>query len=138
MYLSRNIISFDESKLNKLKEFIEDKIPDIRIYTTVLYALGLNKLAQRHQPISIIHLEYLPDIYAYEDLRLGNEDFTQTVNNSILSILLNEANKQEFDEKIFKIIDNILFSGDNYRRDAIDILWSYTSKKFKIPDNTQV
>lgn len=50
--------------------------------------------------------------------------------------MLNEANKQEFDEKLFRIFDHILFLDEAYIKEAVNILECYTNKKYKIPQNT--
>lgn len=51
-------------------------------------------------------------------------------------MLLNEANKQKFDENIFRIFDHILFSDESNQREAVNILDRYTINKFQIPENT--
>ena len=51
-------------------------------------------------------------------------------------MLLNEANKQKFDENVFRIFDHILFSDESNQRVAVNILDGYTFNKYQIPENT--
>lgn len=126
----------DNPILVKLREYVEDRIPDVATYTTAAYTEGLAKLARGTSPIAASHIEFLPVIYAVEDLILNAENFTEQVNKNILSVLLNEAGKQEFDEEVFRIFDHILFSDESNIEEAINILERYTTNKYKIPENT--
>ena len=61
----------------KVREYAGDRIPDVVAYTTTAYTRGLATLAQSEVPILANHIEFLPKVYAFENLRLGDEDFTE-------------------------------------------------------------
>ena len=110
-------------------------MPDVATYITTAYTKGLAKLAQNKVPIAASHIEFLPAVYAFEDLRLGEDSFTEQVNKDVLSVLLNEAGKQQFDENVLKIFDHILFADENHQQEAVNILELYTINKYQIPAN---
>jgi len=122
--------------LTNVREYVEDKIADVSIYTVLAYTEGLNKLVENKTSIFPSHVDFLPKIYAFENLRLGEQDFTNKVNDNILSILLYMADKQKFDEHVFSILDHILFIDEESQRMAVNILDKYTSSKYLIPTNT--
>jgi hypothetical protein len=131
---SHNVIS--DSVLTNIREYVEDKIADVSTYTILAYTEGLNKLVQNKVSIFPSHIEFLSKVYAFENLRLGEQDFTKQVNDNILSVLLYEADKQKFDESVFSIFDHILFANEDNQRKAVKILDKYTSSKYLIPTNT--
>ncbi|XP_047128515.1 uncharacterized protein LOC124809060 [Hydra vulgaris] len=121
--------------LIRFRDYVNDNIVDVRTYLTAAYANGLNNLPEDKAKS---HFEFLPQIYAFEDLVLGEENFTDKVNENILFFLLKEASKdQEFDNNVFIILDYILFYGSQGQDDAINILNKYTqNKKHLVPENT--
>jgi hypothetical protein len=54
----------------------------------------------------------------------------------VLLVLRYEADKQQFDEKVFGIFDYILFFDEKNNEKVINILERYTTKKYNIPENT--
>ncbi|KAL4473568.1 hypothetical protein ABPG74_022432 [Tetrahymena malaccensis] len=134
--VSHNVIS--ESHLSVIMGHTQDQIADIQIYTTIAYTQAINKMVQSNISIQPSYFEYLFKMYAFQNLRLGELDFTEQVNNNILQVLLYQSDKQIFDESVFNIFEHIFlleYAGDQKQRIAIQILDKYTSMKNLIPTN---
>lgn len=78
--------------LTELREHVQDKIPDISVYSTVVYGQSLAKLSKTSGSIMTSHIELLPIIYVYDDLQLGEESFANRVNQSILCFVERSQN----------------------------------------------
>ncbi|CAF4216203.1 unnamed protein product, partial [Rotaria sordida] len=122
--------------LLELREHVEDRIPDVSVYSIVVYADGLTKLSKLKEPIMRSHIAFLPTIYVFEDLQLGEESFADEVNQNILFILLNDDKIEKFEDNVFEIFDHILLFENRHQADVIDILRHYSAKGHPIPENT--
>ncbi|EAS05901.2 helicase carboxy-terminal domain protein (macronuclear) [Tetrahymena thermophila SB210] len=136
LYIVTSHKAISDSLLIRIRDYIEDKVADVSTYTLLAYSKGLNRLV--HNKISIFpsHIQFLSKVYAFENLRLGEQDFTKQVNDNVLSVLLHTADQQEFDESAFSIFDHILFADEGNQTKAVKILDKYTSSKQIIPTNT--
>ncbi|CAF4786927.1 unnamed protein product, partial [Rotaria sp. Silwood2] len=126
LYLAREKHDFHNDLLIKLKDYVANEIPDVSVYSTVVYVQNLAKLSSTEEPIKQCHLEILPKIYVFEDLQLDEENFTDVVNENILTILFNQCKKTKFENNIFRIFDHILMSEDSNRAKIIQIIDHYT------------
>ncbi|CAF4097378.1 unnamed protein product, partial [Rotaria sordida] len=136
LYLASKTHNIKNDILVTLREHVDNSIPDVSIYSTVAYAQGLAKLSSVKEPIMKSHIEFLSNIYVFEELQLGEEYFTDVVNKNILSILKNEAANQLFEEDIFQIFDHILLFENHYMQETIEILIIYSANKYPIQDST--
>ncbi|CAF4039402.1 unnamed protein product, partial [Rotaria sordida] len=136
LYLVAEIHEIKDPILFDLKEHIESRIHDVSVYLTVAYVRGLATLSSSYGFIAASHVSYLPRIYVFEDLQLGEENFANIVNKKILFLLYNEAANNPFEDDVFRIFDHILLLENEYQVDAIEILRKYSANKFLIPDDT--
>ncbi|CAF4032753.1 unnamed protein product, partial [Rotaria sordida] len=136
LYLASDTHNIKNEVLVTLKEYIDNKINDVSVYSTVAYARGLAKLSSANEAIMTSHIGFLPNIYVFEDLQLDKESFTDVVNESILFILSREAPNHEFEEEIFQIFDHILSFENDYQKEIIEILLKYSANRYSIPDST--
>ncbi|CAF0875274.1 unnamed protein product [Didymodactylos carnosus] len=136
LYLAVETHNIRNDILVELREYVEDRIHDVSVYSTVVYIRGLAKLSLAKEFIMTSHIELLPKIYVYEDLQLDEKSFTYVVNKNILSILLNEAKSKQFEDNIFHIFDHILFLENSNQTEVIQILDTYSANKYRIPENT--
>lgn len=138
LYLgAKNANSIDSDTLLHLKYHVNDCVPDVAVYTTVAYVQWLHKFSQTDNPLSASHFEVFAEVYAFEDLKLGDECFTEQVNHNILTILQNEALKQQkFDPALFKIFDYNLSLGECHYGQTIKILEHYVEHHRSIPPTT--
>ncbi|CAF4837624.1 unnamed protein product, partial [Rotaria sp. Silwood2] len=136
LYLASETHELGNNVLIELKEHIDNKIYDVAVYSTVAYTRGLVKLYFKEGSIMKIHMESLPKIYAFDDLQLDEETFSDTVNNNILSLLLNLSKHNLFDDHIFVIFNHILSFESSNQVVAIKILYNYSANKHSIPQDT--
>ncbi|CAF3995055.1 unnamed protein product, partial [Rotaria sordida] len=136
LYLVAETHEIKDPILFDLKEHIESRIHDVSVYLTVAYVRGLATLSSSYGFIAASHVSYLPRIYVFEDLQLGEENFANIVNKKILFLLYNEAANNPFEDDVFRIFDHILLLENEYQVDAIEILRKYSANKFLIPDDT--
>ncbi|CAF3809598.1 unnamed protein product [Rotaria sordida] len=136
LYLVAETHEIKDPILFDLKEHIESRIHDVSVYLTVAYVQGLATLSSSYGFIAASHVSYLPRIYVFEDLQLGEENFANIVNKKILFLLYNEAANNPFEDDVFRIFDHILLLENEYQVDAIEILRKYSANKFLIPDDT--
>ncbi|CAF1106068.1 unnamed protein product [Rotaria sordida] len=136
LYLVAEIHEIKDPILFDLKEHIESRIHDVSVYLTVAYVRGLATLSSSYGFIAASHVSYLPRIYVFEDLQLGEANFANIVNKKILFLLYNEAANNPFEDDVFRIFDHILLLENEYQVDAIEILRKYSANKFLIPDDT--
>ncbi|CAF1529507.1 unnamed protein product [Rotaria sordida] len=83
LYLARDKHDIHNDLLIELKDYVGDEVPDVSVYSTVVYAQSLAKLSSTEEPIMKCHLELLPKIYVFEDLQLDEENFTDIVNENV-------------------------------------------------------
>ena len=123
--------------LNKLMDYVDDRVPDVAVYSTIAYVKGLLQLSSAGSSVTVTHLEVLSRVYAFEELKLGNESFTEVVNKGILSVLENEVGKkQKFNDDVFKIFDHTLILSGINSEQVIKILSQYVEHNNNIPENT--
>lgn len=129
---------FPNELLVRLKEHVSSPIADVAIYTSYAYVRGLEQLSVKSELISKDHLEILAKLFNLEPLFLGEENFAEKINNSILTTLKNEAKKSQqiFDINICKIFEYLLLTASDYQKIVIEILLEYTKQQNKIPDAT--
>ncbi len=129
---------FDNANLNSIKNNVSHEVYDISVYLHTAYLKDLAKLSkQSKSPIESYYLESLSALHIKESLKIGDYDFSNDINTSLLEILKQEAKKQKFeDENLFVLLNDILYTNENHAYEALDILESYTAKKFKIPEST--
>jgi len=131
--------TIDEIDLLGLIKHLHDNVPDVLVYSTLAYVNSLSKLSQAsNKPLLSGHVEALVSVYAFADLKLGSDNFTETVNSGILSTLLSEAKKAtSFDESVFEVFDRILFLGENNLPQVVEILQAaVVGRKLSIPAST--
>ncbi|CAF3639408.1 unnamed protein product [Rotaria sp. Silwood1] len=136
LYLASETHELGNDVLIELKEHIENKINDVIVYSTVAYTRGLVKLSSNEGSIMKSHMECLPKIYVFDDLQLDEETFADTVNNNILSVLLNVSKHNLFDDHMFVIFNHILSFESCNQVVAIKILYNYSANKYSIPQDT--
>lgn len=142
LYLAvqRKAYELDEQSLMKLQEVLLDPIPDVSVYTTVVYVKSLlqSSLAMAI-PLSSAHIDLLPTIYALEEIQLEETVFTTLINETILSILSNEARKEKvhFSQEIFQLL-NYLLSFEENRIKCLEIIKHYTNRRGCLPKKTIV
>ncbi|CAF3851124.1 unnamed protein product [Rotaria sp. Silwood1] len=136
LYLAAETHEIKDPILFELKEDIESRIHDVSVYLTLAYVRGLATLSSSYGFIAASHVSYLPRIYVFEDLQLGEENFADKVNKKILFLLYNEAANNPFEDDVFRIFDHILLLENEYQVEAIEILRKYSANKFLIPDDT--
>ncbi|CAF3951395.1 unnamed protein product, partial [Rotaria sordida] len=73
LYIAAETHMFNDEILIKLQEHIDNKIRDVSVYSTVIYSQGLAKLSSASRPILTSHIEFLPEIFVYGDLKLGDK-----------------------------------------------------------------
>ena len=123
--------------LFKFRNYVSDKVPDVRTYVIAAYAQGLYNISEGEVKILKSHIEFLPEIYAFEELVLGDENFTDRVNENILLVLSKVASKgQQFECSVFNILEYTLFYGSKGQDDIINILEVYIQNKYHVPENT--
>ncbi|CAF3341216.1 unnamed protein product, partial [Rotaria socialis] len=136
LYLTSKTHRIKNDVLLELREHVEDRIPDVSVYSIVVYADGLAKLSKSKQPIMRSHIEFLPTIYVFEDLQLGEESFADKVNQNILYVLSNDDKVEKFKDNVFQIFDHILLFENRHQADVIDILRHYSAARHPIPEST--
>ncbi|CAF1111316.1 unnamed protein product, partial [Rotaria magnacalcarata] len=136
LYLTLKTHRIKNNVLLELREHVEDRIPDVSVYSIVVYANSLAKLSKLQQPIIRSHIEFLPTIYVFEDLRLGEESFADEVNQNILYVLMNDDKIEKFEDNVFQIFDHILLFENHHQADVIDILRRYSAARHPIPEST--
>ncbi|CAF4965596.1 unnamed protein product, partial [Rotaria socialis] len=136
LYLTLKNHRIQNDVLLELREHVEDKIPDVSVYSIVVYAHGLAKLSKLKQPITRSHIEFLPTIYVFEDLQLGEESFADKVNQNILYVLLNDDKIEKFEDNVFQVFDHILLFENCHQADVVDILRHYSANRHPIPEST--
>ncbi|CAF4453045.1 unnamed protein product [Rotaria sp. Silwood2] len=137
LYLARDKHDIHNDHLIELKDYVDDEVPDVSVYSTVVYAQSLAKLSSStEEPIMKCHLELLPKIYAFGDLQLDEENFTDIVHENIISVLFNQCKKTIFEDNIFSIFDHILMSEGSNRAKVIQIIDNYTGLLYPIPEKT--
>ncbi|CAF4022221.1 unnamed protein product, partial [Rotaria sordida] len=136
LYLTLKTHHIKNDVLLELREHVEDRIPDVSVYSIVVYADGLAKLSKLKEPIMRSHIAFLPTIYVFEDLQLGEESFGDKVNQNILSVLLNDDKIEQFEDNVFQIFDHILLFETRHQADVIDILRHYSANRHPIPEST--
>ncbi|CAF3352137.1 unnamed protein product [Rotaria sp. Silwood2] len=136
LYLVSKAQCIKNNFLVALKEHVDNSISDVSLYSTVAYTQGLEKLSSAGQPIMTSHIDFLSNVYAFEELQLEEEDFTDVVNRNILSTLWNVAANHLFEENIFRIFDHIFLFESPYALRAIEILTKYSANKYPIQDST--
>ncbi|CAF3383510.1 unnamed protein product, partial [Rotaria sp. Silwood2] len=136
LYLAQTNHDIHENILIELQEYVNDEVPDVLVYSTVVYAKGLAKLSLTEKPIMESHFRLLPKNYVFEDLVLNEENFTGVVNKNVLDVLLNECKKTEFNDDIFSIFDRILSSESPNQDRVIQIIDHYTEMKYLLPQKT--
>ncbi|CAF4270844.1 unnamed protein product, partial [Rotaria magnacalcarata] len=62
LYLTLKTHRIKNNVLLELREHVEDRIPDVSVYSIVVYANSLAKLSKLQQPIIRSHIEFLPTI----------------------------------------------------------------------------
>ncbi|CAF1067641.1 unnamed protein product [Didymodactylos carnosus] len=135
LYLALETHDIKNEVLIELREHVDDRIPDVSVYSTVVYAQSLRKLSAK-APIMASHIGFLPTIYVYDDLRLDEESFSDVVNKNILFVLNNKSETKQFEDDVFRILDHILLFGNRNQVEAIKILRQYSTTKYPIPENT--
>ncbi|CAF1188694.1 unnamed protein product [Didymodactylos carnosus] len=136
LYIALETHDINNDILIELRDHVDDRIHDVSVYSTVVYARGLAKLSLTEKPILASHIEFLPTIYVFDDLQLDEKNFSDIINKNILSILLNQANNKQFEDSMFDMFDRILLSGDCHRLDVIQIIDNYSANKYPIPNST--
>ncbi|CAF3169377.1 unnamed protein product [Rotaria sp. Silwood2] len=136
LYLASETHEIKDPVLFELQEHIESRIHDVSVYLTVAYVRGLATLSSSYGFIATSHVSYVPRIFVFEDLQLGEENFADKVNKEILFLLYNEAANNPFEDDVFRIFDHILLLENEYQVEAIEILRKYSANKFLIPDDT--
>ncbi|CAF3327679.1 unnamed protein product, partial [Rotaria socialis] len=136
LYLTLKTHRIKNNVLLELREHVEDRIPDVSVYSIVVYANSLAKLSKLQQPIIRSLIEFLPTIYVFEDLQLGEESFADEVNQNILYVLLNDDKIEKFKDNVFQIFDHILLFENHQQADVIDILRRYSAARHPIPEST--
>ncbi|CAF3955624.1 unnamed protein product [Rotaria sp. Silwood2] len=119
-----------------LQEYVNSSISDVAIYSTVAYVGGLERLSSAKIPILNSHIDFLSNVYAFEELQLEQENFTDSVNQSVLIVLSNEAEYHLFEKNIIKIFDDIILFEKNYVEEVIEILIKYSAKGYSIEEST--
>ncbi|CAF4613920.1 unnamed protein product, partial [Rotaria sp. Silwood2] len=114
LYLARDKHDIHNGLLIELRDYVNDEVTDVSVYSTVVYAQGLVKLSLNEESNMKGHLDFLPRIYVYEDLQLDEENFTNKVNENILSVLFSQCKKTKFEDNIFSILNHTLKSKSSY------------------------
>ena len=139
VYKLANVRSFDKDHLNLLKNNLSHEVHDIDVYLHAAYVKCLMRLARDNTslPIEVHHLESLSSLHIKESLKIGDLDFTNEINANILELLKHEAKKQKLnDENLFTLFDDILYTSESHASEVLEILETYTLKRYAIPDST--
>lgn len=134
LFLSKYAI-MDNTILVRVRHCLHDSIHDVAVYAAVTYVEGLLALATNEEALWKSHLESLPDLYAFNDVTLGKDDYTDQINIMVLMVLDNELSKQTFPANIFTIFNFILLGMGKHTSYVLEILHKYVVKhKQQLPD----
>ena len=126
----------ENETLNQMKDFLHDEIYDVSVYILTAYSYGLTGLAKQNEAIHGMHMMDLSSLFLTQSLKLGEIDFTDTINVNLLEVFKFEARKQKFDDSnVFVLFDGILSLNEKYSIEILDILEIYTSSH-RIPSST--
>ncbi|CAF2924253.1 unnamed protein product [Rotaria sp. Silwood2] len=118
LYLASETHEIKDPVLFELQEHIESRRHDVSVYLTVAYVRGLATLSSSYGFIATSHVSYVPRIFVFEDLQLGEENFADKVNKKILYLLYNEAVNNPFEDDVFRIFNHILLLENEYQVEA--------------------
>jgi hypothetical protein len=135
-----DIPPFNDTQLNSIYSLADHPVYDVRVYMQTVFCRCLALLAKANKRlISNEDSQKINSFFLFEDLILGNENFKEHINESILTSFQSATTQQEFKffDENFKLFESIFFYSNEktYMKRVIKILEVYT-KHHKIPLTT--
>ena len=144
IYQLKNKFKFDYDEINMIQLSINDDVYDVKVYMQASYSCILAFISKTETaPLNEMYMDTLSTFQLYENMKIGEEDYADEINQNTLETIKCEANKQEFkNENMFNLFEDILMISNNasekYVLVTLEILEAYTRKRHKIPTSTIV
>ena len=117
--------------LERIYDLIQVPVFDVSVYMQSVYC----RSSANENHVTNAQILNLSSLFQTEDLKLGDINFKEEINENIISTFEKAAEKQAFDDECFNLFEMILYYNESYMHKVIRILLIYTKTK-TIPSST--